>query len=361
MPNLSRAYQWAINTCNQPKVGYSQTYRNRVTKNGITYYDCSSFIWYSLLDGGFDVTNAYRIATGVDYSGNAITTSAEEAFLIALGFTSLPVNSEWKSGDILLRSGHTEMVYTGGNASGVTMGAHNASVVLDKQVSINTSTSYASSWTKLFRYGGGGAKSTVSISVVSAICGNFIQESTINPGIWQGLNIGTWTDLLKGYGLGQWTNTGGDTHGRLYLLHDYLTKNGYSVEDGNGQIAYLIAENYWLKQAEAISYNSLSDFLSSESTDLTHLTHAFNIGWEGIHDSSWDLRVSYAEQCFAYISSHQSEDVEWISGNRYLSSAEYLNNALCVYKALSSVTPPTPPHPVKTKHTMPLYMMMRRW
>ena len=41
MPDLNTAYSWAINTCDAPNVGYSQTYRNQQQVNGVTYYDCS--------------------------------------------------------------------------------------------------------------------------------------------------------------------------------------------------------------------------------------------------------------------------------------------------------------------------------
>ena len=55
MPDIQKAYNWAIGTCNAPNVGYSQAYRNQRTVNGITYYDCSSFIWYALMAGDFQV------------------------------------------------------------------------------------------------------------------------------------------------------------------------------------------------------------------------------------------------------------------------------------------------------------------
>ena len=58
MPNINQAYSWAVNTCNASNVGYSQTYRNQQTIGGITYYDCSSFIWYSLIAGGFPCVEA---------------------------------------------------------------------------------------------------------------------------------------------------------------------------------------------------------------------------------------------------------------------------------------------------------------
>ena len=70
MPDINKAYSWAVQTCNAPNVGYSQRYRNQQTINGITYYDCSSFINYALIMGGF-VTPAYAPTK------NAFTTSTE--------------------------------------------------------------------------------------------------------------------------------------------------------------------------------------------------------------------------------------------------------------------------------------------
>ena len=39
MANIQTAYEWAIEKCNAPNIGYSQAYRNQRTVNGITYYD----------------------------------------------------------------------------------------------------------------------------------------------------------------------------------------------------------------------------------------------------------------------------------------------------------------------------------
>lgn len=36
MPAIQAAYNWAIETCAKDNVGYSQTYRNQQTVNGIT-------------------------------------------------------------------------------------------------------------------------------------------------------------------------------------------------------------------------------------------------------------------------------------------------------------------------------------
>lgn len=205
----------------------------------------------------------------------------------------------------------------------------------------------------------------VSVYVVAAIAGNFWQESTLNPGIWESLTVGNWTDLGRGYGLGQWTNTGGDTHGRLYQLHDYLVSNGYAIDSGDGQIAFLMHENYWTSRQEAASFPDLASFLASDSTDIGALTHAWNIGWEGIHDASWDARVGYAQQCYDYIYQHYDDEsiTFWVSGNRYLSTSERLNNAVMLHRVLNggiSPEPPDPPEPPKTKKDgMPLWMKIR--
>ena len=114
MPDINTAFTFCVNACNNPNVGYSQGYRNQQTVNGKTYYDCSSLMWYSLEAGDFDVKAAYQTAMGFPYTGNAITTASEEAWLRALGFTQVSIQGEWKPGDILWRKGHTEMVYSGG-------------------------------------------------------------------------------------------------------------------------------------------------------------------------------------------------------------------------------------------------------
>lgn len=173
----------------------------------------------------------------------------------------------------------------------------------------------------------------ISEYVASAICGNFWQESSINPAIWQNLEVGTWTDLGKGYGLGQWTNTDNDTHGRLYQLHEWLSTNDLSDDDGDGQLEYISVENHWALNGN-YPYATLEDFLASDSRNLTMLTHCWNHRWEGIKDSSWDARVGYAQQCYNYIIQHYRETKTWIKGNRYLTENERLNNAILVFQGL---------------------------
>lgn len=162
---------------------------------------------------------------------------------------------------------------------------------------------------------------TISAYVAAAIAGNLWQESGINPGIWQSLSPGAWTDLRKGFGLCQWTNTGGNTQGRLFQLHKYLSENGYPDDSFEGQVKFIGVENYWTGPG------TLQDFLHSDSTDINYLTEQWFLYWESPGDSTLPIRQSYAARCFAEMGTSGKPDTEIFSGNRYLSEAECLSNS----------------------------------
>lgn len=357
MPDIQKAYDWAVQKCNDANIGYSQAYRNQQTVNGITYYDCSSFINYALLAGGF-VTTSYAP------NHNAFTTASEGNVLLNLGFTRV-TDGSLKPGDIGVSNNasmqHTEMVYAV-SEDGQTaqwMGAHTDAYALADQVSITDA--WVGLWfDALYRYGEGAQEGAgASMYVVAAIAGNFWTESSINPGIWESLNTGTWTDLNKGFGLGQWTNTGGNTQGRLYQLHKWLSENGYADDSGDGQVQYIIEENYWTPKAGYEKYADLNAFLTSDSTDIEELTHYWNWCWEGIHNASWNARVEQAKECYNYIFAHKDDEsiTEWITGNRFLSVNERLNNAVMLYRILSTGSGDKP-YKLKRKG-LPVWMMLR--
>lgn len=172
MPNLNLMYSWGIRTCNAPNVGYSREYRDAQTVPAlvgdgsglVTYYDCSSFVWYALKNGGFDVVSANNGETW------PMTTVNEPDVLTNLGFIELPIDTtEWLAGDIVMyhnsgEDGHTAIVYRGSDR--VCMGAEgrvyrNAHVPLQNQVCIgNKNGNVEPTWhtfRRLFRYGAGGA------------------------------------------------------------------------------------------------------------------------------------------------------------------------------------------------------------
>jgi hypothetical protein len=323
MADINKAYSWAIQTCNAPNVGYSQRYRNQQTIGGITFYDCSSFINYALLAGGFK-TPSYAP------SHNAFTTYTQASELIRLGFTEVNANGEILPGDIGLSSGHTEMCYKGGTGKAVFMGAHTDNAPLANQVSIGSSggnPNYERSFPRLFRYGSGGATGYgVSIYVVSALAGNSWRESHINPALSQ---IGG-----TAYGMFQWDGS------RKTALFNWLSSNGYSRIDGDAQLQYLIVENDWIGTSGGIS--SLTDFLQSPSIDISLLTTAFCNCWERPGVPALQERIEFANDALDFISENannsniNSWEIHPENGGIYLSRQQALRNAVMMYRYLSA-------------------------
>lgn len=340
-PDINKAYSWAIQTCNADKVGYSQTYRNQQTVNGITYYDCSSFINYALLAGGFETPSYVP-------SHNAFTTGTEINELLRLGFTEVSATGEYLAGDIGWKTGHTEMCYQGGQGKGIFMGAHTSNASLANQVSIGSSTgdaTYERSFTRLFRYGSGGASGYgVSIYVASALAGNAWQESTINPSLTQ---IGG-----NAFGIFQWDG------GRKTDLLQWLSDNGYDSTDPVGQMRYLVIEDDWSGSFGGIS--SLNEFLTSQSTDIEMLTEAFCTCWERAGIPMMEKRIAYAKQVYQFIleNAQDASINEWKTSTGYLTTAQSLNNAVLMYRFYSAGGggggKPTP-----HKSTIPVWMMCR--
>lgn len=327
--NINKSYQWAIQTCNAPDVGYSQDYRNQQTIRGITYYDCSSFIWYSLKAGGADL------------SGWPFTTSNMISKLLSLGFTEVSATGQILPGDIGWKTGHTEMCYAAGIGSAIFMGAHTGNAKLANQVSIGGSDGDATkkrSFSRIFRYGDGGASLYgTSVYVVAAIAGNWWSESNINPGLYEGRKVVDLTDnsVYGGYGLGQWTNNPSSGVTRRTQLANWLRANGYADDSPEGQCAYFLHENYWQK-ISAYPYDSLRDFLASTSTDLQELTYSFCRSWEGISPST--ERVERANKCLDFIRNHAQDSTitTWFVSNNYLTEPQILNNAVLLFRWLSA-------------------------
>lgn len=103
--------QWAIDIANDDSHGYSQANRY-----GNPDYDCSSLVWYSLVDGaGFDPNQLGGAAFSIPFMPSILKNA---------GFTEYPYKGEadLQPGDILLRTNHTE-IYAGNSQ---TVGAHSA-------------------------------------------------------------------------------------------------------------------------------------------------------------------------------------------------------------------------------------------
>ena len=206
-------------------------HRYQETIDGITYYDCSSFIWYSLVDGGGFVLPSPAFVTG-----SMLQVLTDAGFTI---ITGPGAGTICYPGDILWHNqgsagGHTEMVFAGGTGTARTMGAHGRNgIQLQNQVSINAGYVPFSDvgWEYLARWGAGveyswhnkntGAYSRDSveaqenvmkmvevlaplgwtINAIAALAGNQAYESGFNPWRWESDTVNT----ARGYGLFQYT------------------------------------------------------------------------------------------------------------------------------------------------------------
>lgn len=231
MPDINAAYRWCIDQCNNPNVGYWMDHRYQETIDGITYYDCSSFMWYSLVDGGGFVLPSPAFVTGT-----MLQVLSNAGFNI---ITGPGAGTICYPGDILWHNhgaagGHTEMVFAGGTGTARTMGAHGRNgIPLQNQVSINSGYVLFSDvgWEYLARWGAGveyrwhnkntGAYSRDSveaqenvmkmvevlaplgwtINAIAALAGNQAYESGFNPWRWESDTV----NLVRGYGLFQYT------------------------------------------------------------------------------------------------------------------------------------------------------------
>lgn len=286
MPNISLSVQWAINVCNDPNVGYSQAYRNQQTVDGITYYDCSSFIWYALKAGGFNLT------------GYPFTTATMRETMENMGFNQLPISTTlWMPGDIVWRSGHVEMVHhANGVGDGYTMGAHSSSFPLADQVSINTTpdSQHTRRFTELYRFGGVAptrewyrdpnnhgsltdeqaknnalclrdwfvANTDWSLQAIAGLAANVEGESDFNPESMERPNSPIGVPGQDGIGLVQWTTVSASEGNPLFLVLQYLY--GSSTDWGDP-----------IKQCSAIK----AEYQKSIGTIPSPTTPDFDPGW----------------------------------------------------------------------------------
>lgn len=165
---------------------------------------------------------------------------------------------------------------------------------------------------------------TNNLSVIAAICGNFFQESGINPGIWENLTVGA-----NGYGLGQWTDNAQTS--RRTALFNWLSANGYSQDSGEGQLKFLVQENLWIPSLFVQSaYNTLGDYLNSTSTNIGDLVQEFMYHWEGINDGTYSTRLNYATYIYNEFLNDDGTRNPWNSGNYYLTRGQTDSNAMLV-------------------------------
>lgn len=186
-----------------------------------------------------------------------------------------------------------------------------------------------------------GTALTVSDLVIAAMCGNFWRESTVNPGIWESLTPMPWDFVyaytgVGGFGLGGFTNTfqpsTGQVDWRLRNYHDWCVQNGYSEDDGNAVLYYIVfVERLWAGHYQNDDFDT---WLNSTETDLYTLVDQWCTYWEGVPGDHMTERFDYAQRALQYIQDHKNDDptqYTWIAGNWYSTEPQILNNIMCLY------------------------------
>ena len=221
MPSLIAAVNLAVSMANDPTYGYDQD--NRYGPD----YDCSSFVCYCLSQAGFNVDPT-------DWTGNMY------GDLIQAGFTDITSQGfqNFLPGDVLLNvQHHTAIMVSTTDLAEAVHNEHYGDPNYDwyhggtpgdqtgDEIRIRSYYTYSSGWDYLLRYQpslswiSGNRYLSQSemennaqiiyyyfisrgwtINAIAAMCGNMQVESTINPGLWEGLS-----PYNGGYGLVQWT------------------------------------------------------------------------------------------------------------------------------------------------------------
>ena len=172
MPSLQKAFTWAEDKCEEPNVGYSQTYRRGEIVDGIQYYDCSSFIYAALVAGGFDFIPEYQWF----WTGNQTQAMKSVGWTEYVFQDGVISDFALRNGDVLIRGagrsdvpgdvstdeGHTEMVWDA--SRGYTMGAHSSSLPLYDQVSKHYIDQRKETWFFVMRYGDGAVPGSPSFT-----------------------------------------------------------------------------------------------------------------------------------------------------------------------------------------------------
>lgn len=222
MSAITKAVAWAVGVANDNTSGYDQT--NRWGPD----YDCSS-----LLISAWEYAGVPVKTSGASYTGNMVSVFKSCGFIDVTSQITLATGNGLKVGDVLWKSGHTEMVCETGKIVGASAnenGQATGGKTGDQTgAEIRVRTYYNGPWTTVLRYQQATYSGWIArngylteaemqnnsriiyrnlikrgwtINAIAALLGNFEAESTINPGIWQNLNSG---NMAGGYGLAQWT------------------------------------------------------------------------------------------------------------------------------------------------------------
>lgn len=161
-----------------------------------------------------------------------------------------------------------------------------------------------------------------TLQAISGMLGNMQTESTINPGIWQNLQV----NVKNGFGLTQWTPA--------TKLINWAKDEGLTYNDIDTQLQRILYEVpreglQWIKtKAYPLSFE---EFTHSEETPA-YLAQAFLKNYERPKKQNQPKRSTQATYWYEYLSGEEPPE------------------------------PPTPPKPGATRSKMPfIFYLRKRW
>lgn len=157
-----------------------------------------------------------------------------------------------------------------------------------------------------------------SVNAIAALLGNMQAESSINPGRWQGNNVGGG----PAYGLVQWDP--------FTKYTNWATSNGYS--DPSEMDSNLARIMYELKEGEGYQWITTSEYpisfeeFTTSERDITFLTTAFLKNYERAGVEHLETRINYANSWYSFLTgmepvgptptTNKKKKFKWVLFNR---------------------------------------------
>lgn len=328
MSAIDRAVAWAVGIANDDAHGYDQYGRWGPD------YDCSSLVIQAWENAGVPVKTK-----GATRTANMCPVFIKCGFADVTKQVNLKTGEGLKKGDVLWRTGHTEMMCSATHRVGAHSSENKTITGKDgdqtgQEIDVRK---YSGTWERVLRYPGGSDETTepsitkadivnsneyLSLSemynnalyiaaffmrqgwtmeAIAAILGNMQTESNMNPGIWENLDKG---NTSRGYGLVQWTPA--------TKLIEWATTNGLDYTDIDTQLSRIIWEmENGVQYYPTDSYpETFKEFSVSEKSP-EYLAGAFLYNYERPKTPNAQKRGEQARYWYTILS---DIDPDWLLG-----------------------------------------------
>lgn len=325
---IDKAVAWAVSIANDNTHGYDQGDRWGPD------YDCSSLVIQAYHIAGVPVKEH-----GASYTGDMCAAFIKAGFADVTKQVNTKTGNGLKKGDVLWRSGHTEMMCSATQR----VGAHSSETggkygsegdQTGREIDIRN---YGGTWTRVLRLPGGSTEEGLppiskediinsneylsvdemynnalyiasyffrkgwTLEAISGMLGNIQTESNMNPGLWENRDKG---NTARGYGIVQWTPA--------TKLINWAKEQGLDYTDIDTQLARIAWEKDNKVQYYATdSYpETFEEFTQSEKSP-EYLAYAFLNNYERPAERDQPKRKTQARYWYDILS---EIDPNWLLG-----------------------------------------------